>query len=123
MTFPTPYTVGHHVRVATGTGDRFRETVTYNPPKDAPGVPVRVIQWGAAQSAAASQDGRQQPGYDRTIVDVELYVLPDFKPGTGDLIDLPETGQYEVVGHPQDYNHGFHGWQPGNVINLRRVEG
>lgn len=122
MTYPTPYTVGHHVRTAVGA-DRFRETVTYTPPKDAPGTPVAVIQWGAPQSAAASQDGAQQPGYDRTLVDVQLYVPPDFRPGKGDLIDLPGDGQYEVVGHPEDYNHGFHLWQPRNVVNLRRVEG
>lgn len=121
MTYPTPYTVGHHVRTAVGA-DRFRETVTYTPPKDQPGTPVAVIQWGAPESAAASQDGAQQPGYDRTIVDVQLYAPPEFLPGKGDLIDLP-TGQYEVVGHPEDHNHGFHGWQPGNVINLRKVEG
>lgn len=122
MTYPTPYTVGHHVRTAVGA-DRFRETVTYTPPKDQPGTPVKVIQWTALKSEAASRDGAQQPGYDRTIVDVELYTLPGFRPSPGDLIDIPGDGQFEVVGHPEDYNHGFHGWQPGNVINLRRVEG
>lgn len=122
MSFPTPYTVGHHAR-STESGDRFRGAATYTPPRDQPGTPVQVIQWGAPDSASGARDGQQVPGYDRTIVDLELFVLPDFRPGRGDLIDLPGIGQFEVVGYPHDYTHGFHGWQPGNVVDLRRVEG
>ena len=121
MSFPTPYTVGHHV--ATVTGDRFRNAVTYTPPRDAPGTPVVVIQIAAPQSEAGTRDGRQLAGYDRTLIDLELYVLPEFKPDKGDLIDIPEMGQFEVAGYPEDYNHGFHGWRPGSVVPLRRVEG
>jgi hypothetical protein len=121
VTFPTPYTVGHHA--ASVTGDRFRNPVVYSPPRDEPGTPVAVIQIAAPQSAAGTRDGHQQLGYDRTMVDIDLYVPPEFLPHKGDLIDIPGMGQFEVVGYPEDHNHGFHQWQPGNVIPLRRVEG
>lgn len=124
MTFPTPYTVGHHVRNPDGT-DRFRTAPSWTPPRDEPGVPVAVIQWSPAKSNAAGNDGRQMVGHDRVELAVELYAPPEFQPQPGDLIDLPSgpAGQYEVVGYPEDYNHGFHGWAPGNVVNLRRIEG
>lgn len=123
MSFPTPYTVGHHVRNQDPSTDRFRAPVTYAPPKDQPGTSVPVIQWAAPQSAAGTRDGRQPAGYDRTLIDIELFVPPEFKPAKGDLIDLPGEGQFEVAGEAEDHNHGFHGWQPGNVIPLRRVVG
>ena len=123
MTFPTPYTVGWQVR--TDPGDRHRGPPTYAPPKDQPGTQVPVIQIGAAKSSAAARDGRQLAGHERTEVLVALYVAPDFQPNPGDLIDLPAgpAGRYEVVGYPEDYNHGWHGWAPGNVVRLRRIEG
>lgn len=124
MSYPTPYTIGWHVRQPDGP-DRFREPPTYIPPKGAAGTPVKVIQWSAAKSDAGGRDGVQLTGHERTELTVELYVLPGFNPVLGDLIDLPSgpAGQYEVVGYPEDYNHGFHGWTPGNVVNLRRIEG
>lgn len=124
MSFPTPYTVGWHVRTNTGA-DRFREPPTYSPPQTSPGTPVQVIQWAAAQSNAAGHDGRQLLGHQRIVMDVDLFVAPGFTPAPGDLIDLPAgpQGQFVVVGYAQDYNHGFHGWTPGNVVQLRRVEG
>lgn len=124
MTFPTPYEVGWHVRTNNGP-DRFREPATYSPAKDQPGTKVAVIQWSAAKSSASGSDGRQLLGHERTITEVDLFALPGFAPNPGDLIDLPAgpAGQFEVVDDTRDYNHGFHGWQPGNVIKLRRVVG
>ena len=124
MTFPTPYIVGHHVRNPDGP-DRFREAPTYTPAKNQPGTPRRVIQWAAAKSDTGGRDGAQMSGHQRTEVTVELYCGPDWAPGLGDLIDLPAgpAGQFEVVGYPEDHTHGFHGWAPGSVVNLRRIEG
>lgn len=124
MSYPTPYTVGWHVRTNTGP-DRYREPATYSPPKDQPGTPVPVIQWSAAKSDDSGSDGRQQLGYERVVLSVDLFVPPGFTPKRGDLIDLPAgpVGQFEIVGAVEDYNHGFHGWHPGSVVNLRRVEG
>ncbi|WP_280246159.1 hypothetical protein [Nocardia abscessus] len=120
MSFPTPYTVGHHA-CTPGGPDPHRNPATYTPPKNQPGTPVPVIQWGVPESTEP-----KLAGHDRTvIVDVELFVTPEFNPNPGDLIDLPAgpAGQFEVVGYPEDANHGFHGWRPGSVVNLRRMEG
>lgn len=124
MTFPTPYTVGWHARTNTGP-DRFRDPPTYSPPRASPGTPIQVIQWAATQSNAAGHDGHQQLGHQRIVMDVDLFVTSGFAPNPGDLIDLPAgpQGQFEVVSYPQDYTRGFHGWAPGSVIQLRRVEG
>lgn len=122
MSFPTPYRVGWHVR-SVGGADRYRDVITYTPAKGQVGTQVSVIGWAAPQSGGASRDGSYQVGHDRIIVDVELFALPAFRPGRGDLIDLPGDGQYEVSGPVQDWNHGFHQWRPGNVIPLQRVEG
>jgi len=32
--------------------------------------------------------------------------------GPHDVIDLPNLGQFEVVGHPEDYTHGPFGYVP-----------
>lgn len=124
MSFPTPYIVGWHAR-NPDSPDRFRAAPTYTPAKDQAGTPVRVIQWAAAKSDSSGRDGTQQVGHERTELTIKLYVPPEFQPSPGDLIDLPAgpAGQYEVVGFPEDHNHGFHGWQPGNVVHLRRIEG
>jgi hypothetical protein len=113
--------VGHHVYTAGGP-DPHRNPPSYSPPKNQPGTPVNVIQWAPPGSHA---DQPKLAGHDRVIVDVELFVPPGFTPAPGDLIDLPSgpAGQFMVIGYPEDYNHGFHGWQPGSVVNLRRVEG
>lgn len=117
MTFPTPYTVGHHARVAGGL-DSYRDPDTFTPAKGDLGTPHPAYGWAAPQSSEP-----KIVGHDRTVVEVELYCPADFNPGPGDLIDLPTGKQYVVIGEPEDHNHGFHEWQPGNVINLRRVEG
>ncbi len=121
MSFPTPYTVGYHARTNHGP-DRFRDQPTYSPPKDQPGTPVAVIQWSAAKAVSS---GGQLMGHDRLVSEVDLFAPPGFDPQPGDLIDLPAgpAGQFEVAELPRDYTHGFHGWQPGTVIPLRRVEG
>lgn len=116
MSFPTPYTIGHHA-YSPGGDDPYSDPPTFTPPRDQAGTEVAVIGWGAPQS--------QEPkiaGQNRVVVDIELYVPPDFRPGPHDLIDLP-GGQFEVIGYPEDCNHGFHQWQPGNVVNLQRTEG
>jgi len=124
VTYPTPYTVGYHVRNPDGP-DPFREAPSYTPPKGEAGIPVPVIQWEAAVSNTAGNDGRQLLGHDRTEVSVKLYVPPEFSPAPGDLIDLPSgpAGQYEVVGYPEDYTTGPFRWAAGWRLNLKRVEG
>ncbi|MFC4124933.1 hypothetical protein [Nocardia rhizosphaerae] len=79
-----------------------------------------MIGW-TAKSGSGARDGRQHVGHDRTETTVELYAPPDWTPAVGDLIDLPD-GQCEVIGI-EDYRWGFHGWKPGTVVLLQRIEG
>jgi hypothetical protein len=116
LTFPTPHTVGHHAYSAGGP-DPHRNPPSYTPPIDEPGEAVAVYGWHVPSTTEP-----KIAGHDRVIVDVELLVPPEFIPGPHDRIDLP-TGQFEVVGEVQDYNHGPFGWHPGSVINLRKVDG
>lgn len=117
MSFPTPFTVGHHTYSSTTEDDYGREGITFTPARDADGVEKAVYGW-------ANPTGTEPKlaGHDRVVVEMELYSPPAFNPGPHDLIDLP-GGQFEVIGYPEDYTHGPFGFQPGYVINLRRVEG
>lgn len=113
--WPTPFTVGHHAYSAGGA-DPHRNPPSYTPPLDENGTTVAVYGWSVPSSAEP-----KLAGHDRVTVDIEL-LAPDFTPGPHDRIDLPD-GQYEVVGATQDYNTGPFDWQPGGVINLRKVDG
>lgn len=117
MNFPTPFTVGHHVFSTTSEDGYNRDVPTFTPAANVAGVQVKVYGWANPVGAEP-----KLAGHDRVAVEVELYAPPGFNPGPHDLIDLP-NGQFEVVGYPEDYMHGPFGFQPGYVINLRRVEG
>ncbi|WP_165692527.1 hypothetical protein [Mycolicibacterium conceptionense] len=54
--------------------------------------------------------------------DIDLLIPPTFAVTVQDRFTLPDTGTFEVVGI-EDCNRGFHGWQPGSVIKLRRITG
>jgi hypothetical protein len=118
VTFPTPFTVGHHVYSSTTKDGYNREIPVYTPTRDAPGVSNPVYGWANPVNSEP-----KVAGHDRVVVEMELYAPPAFHPGPQDLIDIPGSGQFEVIGYPEDYNHGPFGFQPGYVINLRRVEG
>lgn len=117
MTYPTPYTVGHHAYSADGEDPRGNPVVTYTPPADQPGTEVPVYGWYVPSSTEPAL-----AGHDRVIVDVAMLVPPGFPAGPHDLIDLPD-GQCEVIGYAEDYTHNPFGWGPGGVLNLQRVEG
>lgn len=69
--FPTPYTVGHHVHSDGGTDDYGREVSTWTPAKDQPGTPVDVYGWANPSNAEP-----KLAGHDRVVVEVELYAPP-----------------------------------------------
>ncbi|OBA62190.1 hypothetical protein A5780_19215 [Nocardia sp. 852002-20019_SCH5090214] len=118
MTFlPTPYTVGVHRYGVTGQDARGNDVWGYTPPLDSSGTQRRVYGWYVPSSTEPAL-----AGHDRVVVDVVLMVPPGFPAGPHDRIDLPD-GQYDVVGNPEDYNHGPFQWAPGAVVNLTRVEG
>ena len=107
-------TVGWHTLDSGGVDAEGNPVTEYVPPLDDPGTPTDVITWAPAQTT--------EPEIGRVVHDIDLYLGPT---GTGrpqDVVDLPD-GQYEVVGWPLDWTHGPHGYKPGKVIQLKRVEG
>lgn len=117
MTFPTLYVVGVHRYSSTAVGDYGRDVPTWTPPKDQPGDSHPVMGW-----ASPSSTEPKLAGHDRVVVEVELYVPPDFQVGPHDVIDL-NGDQYEAIGYPEDYTGSPFGFPGGRVVNLRRVEG
>jgi hypothetical protein len=95
----------------------------YVPAKDAVGEPVKAIQWDYIEN---------EPSADRTVERVSLFLPPLLRSPDGDPVDLPKATdlvdipagdglkQYEIVG-VRDYNFGFHGWQPGYILDLQRA--
>lgn len=117
MTFPLRYTVGIHTMSTTGLDAHRNPAKVYTPPLDQPGTPVKVYGWSTPFTTEP-----KLAGHDRVIVDVELLVPPGFPSAPGSVIDLP-VGQFEVIGEIQDYTRGPFGWEPGGVVNLRRITG
>jgi hypothetical protein len=115
---PLRHEVGLH-SYSAGEIDAYGCTIpVYTPPRDSPGTAEKVYGWSLPLSIEPHGEGR-----DNIIVtDVELLAPPGFSVGPYDVVDLPD-GQYEVVGHPQDYGYGPFGFDPGVVVKLRRVEG
>lgn len=123
MSFPTPWTVWIH-RYSHSTHNAHNNPVrTYTPARDATGEAIRVIGWDVTET---------EPSSDQVVDRVSLYIPATLRsplgvevglPKATDVIDLPIMGgtrQYEVVGI-RDYNHGFHAWQPGYVVDLQRA--
>jgi len=117
VSFPLLFTVAVH-SYSAGSSDEYGEAAAvYTPPLDSAGTDVAVYGWSTPSSTEP-----KLAGHDRVIVDQELLVPPDSTISAHDLVDLPD-GQYQVIGEAEDFNSGPFGWQPGKVINLRRVTG
>lgn len=120
VTFPLLFTVGHHAYSSTTQDAHGNDIPVYMPALTQSGVQRKVIGW-----STPSTDEPKLAGHDRVVVDVELLVPEGFPAQPRDVIDLPAgpRGQFEVIGYQQDYNHGFHGWRPGSVLALQKVDG
>jgi hypothetical protein len=121
--FPTPWTVWIHRYSTTAVNAHNNPVRTYTPAVDATGEPIRAIGWDVTET---------EPSADQVADRVTLYIPQVLRspegvevdlPKSTDLIDLPVKGgvkQYEVTG-VRDYNHGFHAWQPGYIVDLQRA--
>lgn len=112
MTFPTPFTVGHEVFNGSGEDDLGNDAEDW-----ASSVSQKVIGWYS--SAIETLLGHTS----RVVSDIDLLVPPTLTVTVQDRFTLPGyTGKFEVVAI-EDYNHGFHQWQPGSVVKLKKVTG
>ncbi len=114
MTFPTPYTV-----------DWFPYA---GGPETVDELGNETESWSETATSKAVQGWEDTnaeklgPNATGEISDVVLSVPPDWTPGMRDRIELPGRGIYEVTGFSLQCN-GFHGWQPGNLVMLKRAQG
>ena len=118
--FEFPFTVYVHTYSA-GSNDGYGvAAATYTPAKNTTGTAISAF-WAAPYSSEP-----RPIGHDRVVADVELFVPKGTAISAHDLVDLAANGsqQYEVIGDPQDYNHGPFGANDWPLlVNLRRVTG
>lgn len=110
--FPLLFSVGHRAFSADGTDAHGNPTEVWAGPVERP-----VYGWGAPQSSEP-----KLAGHDREVVDVELLVPPGFECSHRDRMVLDGV-EHEVIGGPEMFDHSPFGWNPGGVVNLRRVSG
>ena len=119
MSFPLLFEVGHHVYTDSAVMDDYGElTPVFTPAKDAPGTSYKVFGWSVPSSREPAV-----AGHDRLVVDVQLLAPPDFPAGPYDLIDIPDLGQFQVIGLAEKNDANPFGWNPGMTVNLRKVSG
>jgi hypothetical protein len=113
VTFPARLTVDHYAYVGSESSTDELGNV--------------VDAWASTPTARAAQSwqsvDREKLGNfaQGEIFDVSLSLPPDWVPALHDRIGLPD-GVYEVVGFRMQ-DKGFHGWQPGNIVLLKRTTG
>ena len=107
--FPAPWPVQHEAYAPTD-GPRGRVD-GWAPPT------IRyVIGW----AQPASREPRSA-GVAALVVDLELYVGPEWRSGENDRITV-DGERFLQEGLVADYNHGPFGFTPGGVVHLRRVK-
>jgi pimeloyl-ACP methyl ester carboxylesterase len=119
MSFPIPWTVQQEDFTGTGEDDLGNDTGTWGSPHD-----VQVICYQSSMVESVN-------GYtSRVVSDIDMAVPPELAVSVRDRFILPdearldpaEPARFEVVAI-EDANHGFHQWQPGSVVKLKRVTG
>lgn len=113
MTFPANYTVPYHSYSAGTATARNTPTAVYTPPLDQPGTELKVIDIAPVRGA--------EPNATRIVDRRKLHAPPDCPLKAQDVVDLPE-GRFEVDGDMEDQTRGFHGWNPGVVVWLKRTQ-
>ena len=113
MTFPLAQVIGHRAFDPGAVNAHGNPVEAWGDPVD-----VAVYGWHTGQSAEPAV-----AGHDRVSVDGQVFGPESWRPGPRDRVVLPGAGEFEVQGHPEDYNHGPFGWRPGLVTNLRAVTG
>lgn len=113
--FPLLFSVWRFAFDSTAVDDLGNTVAGYGDP-----VQLKVYGWGAPQTAEPAD----ATAAARELIDVALLVPPGFPARARDRFTLDDPAAlYEVVGDPQMSDHNPFGWNPGGVLNLRRVAG
>ncbi len=111
--FPAPFIVDVR-EVIDGPPDDFGvPTTDWSPWTSHP-----VYGWGAPATAEP-----KLAGHDRQVVDVELLVPPSFPALSHRAQARLDGAEFDVIGEVERYDHSPFGWNPGGLLNLRRVVG
>lgn len=114
MNLPTPYTV--ELKIPGGT-----TTDMYGNELPDEG------EWRDAQAASWWVDKTDEKGEDsvlRTVDYLHVHLPPDQAITAASMIRLPDGTEWDIIGNPEDYRHGWHQFDPGlAVIHAKRVEG
>lgn len=105
--FPTPLSVGH--KVATKSTDLLgNTTIIYGSPSSLPAYSIspHTVEVGSTTLT------------ETEVADLDVY-MPKAAINLKDRFSIDNV-DYEVVG-VQDWTMGFHGWQPGIVVELKKV--
>lgn len=109
--FPAPWSVGLRVFSASAEDAHGNTGEGWAAPVDR-----AVYGWAPPQSREP-----KTAGVESVVVDLELFVPPDWTSDPRDRV-VVDGKTYEVIGEPEDLNHGPFGFTPGYVVNLSRAE-
>lgn len=115
-----PFPANYEVQWETWYSDELDELYNAKDKWHAPEARM-VIGWSSRR--IVMQDGIHQAQDEDNL---RLAVPADFPWAARDIVTIPSQnalgGRYRVKGSA-DANMGFHGWRPGLVLEVQRVEG
>lgn len=99
------------------------ETVTDMYGNELPGngewVQVKAASWWIDRTEEKNQDSVL-----RTLDYLHVHVEDTAAATAASMVRLPDGTEWEVLGNPENYRHGWHGFDPKLlVIHARKVEG
>lgn len=106
LNLPTP----HHLDLYTAglpTTDRYGN----KRPGKGEWRRVAVSSWWVDRTEEKSEDSVL-----RTIDYLHVHLPPSAEANAASRIRLPDNTEWEVIGNPENYQHGFHGWVPNLVV-------
>lgn len=112
MRFPLKWTAGHRVYSATGGQDVHGNDI----PSWANAVDVPAMWWSPSSTEPVVA------GHDRVVVDVVIVVDTSLTVSPHDRFVIGAK-TYEVIGFPEDYDHGPYATPGRKPLNLQRVDG
>ena len=109
--FPERFTVKHSARSSGSVDSHGNPVESWSSPVD-----VKVYGWGPP-----SPDVETRPELSGVKIVLDVFCKTAFC-GPGDRVTVGGI-LYDVVGHPEDFNHGPFGFTPGYRVSLKRAEG